>query len=50
MELRSALESVRVFCTRQEVSGAVPGVPRTLLILIAGVAFLIGLVAGQALR
>jgi len=52
MDLRSALESVTFFSTRRETAGreAVSGVSGTTVALIASVAFLVGLVAGMALR
>lgn len=52
MELRSALESVTFFTARAEPGAGegVSRVPGTLLALIAGAAFLLGLVVGQVLR
>jgi serine/threonine protein kinase len=52
MDLRSALDSVTFFSTRGETTGreAASGAPRTLVALIASVAFLIGFIAGMVLR
>lgn len=52
LDLRSALESVTFFSTRRESGGrqAVSGVPGTTVALMAGVAFLVGVVVGLALR
>jgi hypothetical protein len=52
MDLRGALESVTFFTARGGTGGAreASGVRGTIVILIAGVAVLIGLLAGLALR
>jgi serine/threonine-protein kinase len=52
MDLRSALDAVTFFSTRGDPTGheAVSGAPRTLVALIASVAFLLGFIAGMALR
>jgi eukaryotic-like serine/threonine-protein kinase len=52
MELRSALESVTFFTARAEPTAGegVSRVPGTLLALIAGAAFLLGLVVAQVIR
>jgi len=52
MDLRSALDAVTFFSTRGDPTPheGVSGAPRTLVALIASVAFLIGFIAGMVLR
>jgi len=52
LDLRGARESVTFFGAGGETAGreAVAGMPGTIVVLIAGLALLIGLLIGQALR